>query len=373
MKIKSFFTKKTGVSNKSSIDKKDNSDKAELIKIGKEKASKGAYKEALKLFDKVINLKPECNYTAEAYLERVQINLKLDRVEKIDEDMKASQIILDKMNEAWDAYQLAGEQYDNQEFIEAIKNYNKAITLRPTLTDVYYNRGISKYALKDYSGAIDDFTLAINKNASNKVDAYIQRSILKSKHLEDNEGAKKDLTSAIEENPDSSELYYHRSLLLDEYNSIQDLNKAIKLSSNGTKYYWVRGIKKYKLNDFNGGQNDLQQYIDLLPEDSKNDKAKAYSLMGSMCIDKKDYTEALTFLTKSINMGDSNSETYFERAFIQYNLGRYKDAISDLNTVISIDPENADSYYYRGKSKQALNQIDWQQDIDKAYKLGFNS
>jgi tetratricopeptide (TPR) repeat protein len=44
----------------------------------------------------------------------------------------------------------------------AIEDYTKAIQLKPDLYPAYYNRGLAKQlALRDYQGAIEDFTYAI--------------------------------------------------------------------------------------------------------------------------------------------------------------------------------------------------------------------
>ena len=52
------------------------------------------------------------------------------------------------------------------------------VLLDPTFADAYYNRGVSKDILKDYSGAIADYTKAIEIDP-NYADAYNNRSISK--------------------------------------------------------------------------------------------------------------------------------------------------------------------------------------------------
>jgi tetratricopeptide (TPR) repeat protein len=63
------------------------------------------------------------------------------------------------------------------------------------LADAYYNRGISKYNLKDFYGAISDFTKAIELDP-NLADAYEYRSISK-ELLGDLNGACEDAKKAI--------------------------------------------------------------------------------------------------------------------------------------------------------------------------------
>jgi tetratricopeptide (TPR) repeat protein len=60
---------------------------------------------------------------------------------------------------------------------EIVDNYNKAIALKSFFPDAYYHSGIAKshFDKKDYTGAIADYTKAIDQNP-NFIDAYEKRS-----------------------------------------------------------------------------------------------------------------------------------------------------------------------------------------------------
>ena len=66
----------------------------------------------------------------------------------------------------------------------------------------YYNKGISKFNIKDYKGAISDFNKTIILNP-NYADAYINRGIAKKMTL-DYIGAITDYNKAIQLNPDDA-------------------------------------------------------------------------------------------------------------------------------------------------------------------------
>lgn len=55
-----------------------------------------------------------------------------------------------------------------KDYIGAIADYSKAIELKPDNADAYYNRGNSKILLKDYNGAITDYSKAIELNIPEK-------------------------------------------------------------------------------------------------------------------------------------------------------------------------------------------------------------
>ena len=53
----------------------------------------------------------------------------------------------------------------NKEDLSAIEYFNTILRFVPDLDEAYYLRGISKFDLKDYRGAISDFTSAIKINS----------------------------------------------------------------------------------------------------------------------------------------------------------------------------------------------------------------
>jgi len=105
----------------------------------------------------------------------------------------------------------------------------------------YFNKGISKFNIKDYKGAISEFNKTIILNP-NYADAYINRGIAKKKTL--------DYTGAI-----------------------TDYNKAIQLNPNNSDYFYNRGIAKYNLEDFTGAIYDFNKAIEL-----DSDNSDAYTM-----------------------------------------------------------------------------------------------
>lgn len=120
-------------------------------------------------------------------------------------------------------------------------------------SDEYINNGISKFKLKDYYGAIDDYTkaIALYPNARH---AYNDRALAKSRLQQDSE-AVIDYTKAINIDPTFSEAYTNRGVsknnLSDYRGAILDFTMAIEINPDDSKAYYNRGIIKLSL-----GQND---------------------------------------------------------------------------------------------------------------------
>ncbi len=58
----------------------------------------------------------------------------------------------------------------------AIEDYTKAIDINPDHSNAYNNRGLSKYNLKDYRGSIEDYTKAIDIDPDHPT-AYNNRNL----------------------------------------------------------------------------------------------------------------------------------------------------------------------------------------------------
>lgn len=135
-----------------------------------------------------------------------------------------------KLNESNIKVHQAKIKYNNGNYAEAEKLYNEAIQIDPFNPYAYYARGHhKKYNLKEYPGAIADYTSSIKIFESLKgyqitfLDCYIERADAKN-NLKDYFGAVDDYNSAIKMNPSINFLYLERGFI--KYNSLNDKNGA---------------------------------------------------------------------------------------------------------------------------------------------------
>ncbi len=169
-------------------------------------------------------------------------------------------------------------KYELGDYNGAIQDYNKAIQLAPDNTSAYINRGNSKSNLGDENGAIQDYNKAIQLAPDDAL-AYYNRGISKS-NLGDENGAIQDYNKAIQLAPDDALAYINRGNSkgkLGDYNgSIQDYNKAIQLAPDNTSVYINRGISKSNLGDYNGACLDWSKAGEL-------GAPRAYELIREYC------------------------------------------------------------------------------------------
>jgi tetratricopeptide (TPR) repeat protein len=92
----------------------------------------------------------------------------------------------------------------------ALQDLNKSISLNPTYQYTYASRGSVYATIKKYGEAIEDYNKALAMNP-NDMPTYLNRGMARVQ-LRDFQGAKNDLTIYINFNPQNMMAYYHRGL-----------------------------------------------------------------------------------------------------------------------------------------------------------------
>ena len=219
-------------------------------------------------------------------------------------EKKSEKLVPDDAN----AYNDSGnEKYDLKDYYGAIADYTKAIELDPDFDAAYFRRGLSKHYLKDYYGAIADYTKSIGFDPD-YASTYSNRGWSKA-GLEDYYGAIADYTKAIELNPNYANAYSNRGLakydLKDHEGAIADYTKAIELDPDFDAAYYNRGSAKNFLKDYYGAIADYTKSIGFDP-----DYAGAYSNRGISKENIGDLNGACVDWRKAAGLGDADSEKW---------------------------------------------------------------
>ncbi|MES2837544.1 MAG: tetratricopeptide repeat protein [Bacteroidota bacterium] len=116
--------------------------------------------------------------------------------------------------------------------------------------DEFYNKGLAKYKVKDFKGAIADYDKAIKLEPL--ANYYTNRGHAKADY-HDYTSAILDYSKVIEMEPNNALAYYNRAHAygeLHEFKSaITDYAKSLELDSNNGHAYFNRGLAKHELNE----------------------------------------------------------------------------------------------------------------------------
>lgn len=245
------------------------------------------YKKAIELFNESIK---HNKLYAEAYYNRGVAKSRLKDYKGALKDYNKA-IDLDSKAKKESAQIKAGDPRYNRTL--SGEKYPLLLPLN-SLGNVYYNRGIAKDKLNDYTGAIEDYNKTIELDPKN-TDAYNSLCKIEALHGSSNE-ALKDCDRAINLNPDHAESFFYKCLI-NYYNypneAIKDCTQAIKLKPLYEQAYYIRGHIKLYNADYNSAIEDYNKAIKL-----KADYIEAYKDRSLAKTYIKNYSGAIEDLIK---------------------------------------------------------------------------
>ncbi len=165
---------------------------------------------------------------------------------------------------------VADVQSQERYYRYALQDFEKINALNENYLHNYYNRGLAKYYLKDFTKAIEDFDKEILKD-SKAQGCYFFRALAKNE-IKDYSGAIKDFDSALEIDSNVSEIYHNRGNTKKELNdytgALKDYDKALELNPTFINAYNNRSILRCILKDYEGTIADYDKMIELNPDDT---------------------------------------------------------------------------------------------------------
>lgn len=183
-------------------------------------------------------------------------------------------------------------------------------------------------------------------------------------------------------------------------NNILYFNEKVK-TNKVAQNYLSRGIFKFLVNEYSEAMADFDQAVKL---DEKNtlahfSRANCRTKMVELLESLPDYSEDLTVPVGGSQAATNQSRqhvsdyehiledyqvcesvnpkfpfSYYNKAYILCKLGRYHEAISNLDQAIELQADFAEAYFNRGLTKIYLDDVDGgAEDLSKAGELGIQA
>lgn len=349
---------------------------------GKLKEAKGDMFSALLDYDKAIELEPS---NADYYLLRAEYNAGQNYLLLAYSDIDKA-IKLNPKN--WKAYHRKSELFYNAgKLTDALKYIGKAIELDSNQQILYGGRGAIYSNLKEYKLAFADYEKAIKLNPDDYLPYY--NRYYDKYNLEDMDGSCQDLVKCYQllkkSNPTHELL---KSLDL----SIQDVCDSTKPS-----YYYQRGIAYFNLKNYNKAITCYTQCLIKFPENTLalQFRGNAYFALEEYQNALVDFYSCISYKDKLINdvkanpryatAGEDSIKMYISGflaamqisiAESKFGLHQFNEALIEINKGIEIAPTNLkdlglENYYnVRGNIYMALaNFKDALSDFETCIKL----
>ena len=262
-------------------------------------------------------------------------------------------------NNATDYFNLAKQNFFDQNFSGAIINFDYALNLDPNLNEAYLNRAISKTKIQDFQGALIDYNYFILHNPSDP-EAYIDRGLCKL-NIKDFSGAENDFNYALNLDKTNPRIFLSRgklfqaigetelalnslnqALLIDPYfnfalydranifltknlpfRALKDLNLIIENDPNFIDTYSLRGKLKFDIGDNIGAIKDLEYFIKF------NNYPEELNLLGLCKFNLKDYSSAINYFDKALYIDKKFASAYRNRGIVKEKTKDYFGACKD--------------------------------------------
>lgn len=283
-----------------------------------------------------------------------------------------------------DSYLARGDAYTRLgQFEVAITSYTQALAQKPADVNVLGKRSEAYMILKRFDLALTDITKTLSIDPK-QADAYFYRAQIYTAEKKYDE-ALRDYSKAIEINPKQAAYFFERASLYKTLKKqselLADLTKTIEINPRNAQAYEMRCLVNYEVNDYPKAIFDCSVAINLRPasDDAYIFRGRAFYLETKNLEQyhsdfAKGSQNKLNTATREIQRGVKTAEVYERRAEGYGGLANYQQALQDIATAISLDPNRDNLYslqagYYNGMQ----NHFAAQDSLTKAIQLNPSS
>ena len=162
------------------------------------------------------------------------------------------------------------EEFYNKEYLaKAFQDFDRLIQINDGYRAAYHNRGLVRFYLKDYPGAVEDYSKALSKDTTNK-GIYFDRASSRSE-MGDHAGALEDFDLAIQNKIRLAEAFFNRGNTKRKINDLEgalaDYNRAIGAKPDFMEAIQNRSLLHMVLKDYPSALKDLDRMLELKPDD----------------------------------------------------------------------------------------------------------
>ena len=250
---------------------------------------------------------------------------------------------------------------DNKQYKEAINDYEKAISLGPSNSTLYFSLGLAHAGAKQYGKSNIAYDNSL-KAVGEEIPAIYYNKGLNHSNLNQYPEAIKNYTLYIKRQPNDPDGYFRRAKTIasidsgDINSALQDIDKAIDLEGDQVelKSYELRSKIRKQTGDFKGAISDISKVIDA---NKSSPNPLHYAQRAYLYIDLNDIPNAILDLNKIVSEDTNAYQNYKLRAALYRYIGDYQNALLDLDKAISLDDKLPDLYRMRAATFMALERF----------------
>lgn len=324
----------------------------------------------------------------------------------IQEEIKHYSDLIEKNGENGYYYFNRGLYYFyNEDFENALSDYQTASKLLPEERSVFYNLGTIFLVSESYAEAASNFSLAIEILPSD-TNSFYNRGICR-KNLGLLDEAKSDYETVVQLDPNYSWAYINLGNLFlkqgETQSAIESYSNAIKtaeaFAESQSQYGGSSGSVSLSQNlsqSEEGGlssssnpiadealasynlsialseiESGISEDAPVLDSGFQEIEKENFYEMGNLSFDEGDFAAAADYYEKTIEENPDFTNAYYNLAIAQYKIGDPELSIETLSSAIEIAPDDADLIYFRAilfYNNEAFEEA--KEDFEKAVALG---
>lgn len=132
--------------------------------------------------------------------------------------------------------------------------------------------------------------------------------------------------------------------------AIQAYNRVLENNPTNVKALYNRGRSYEEVGNLDEAEKDFKSALN---EDNKN--IQVLLSLSNLYQKKKQHEMALQYADYAVEIPGAPAMAYFLKGRAYHQLGNTKNALTEYNAAIKMDPESGQTYYYRGMLKLATN------------------
>jgi len=275
---------------------------------------------------------------------------------KLQEALKSLSVLINKYPSESLLFNIRGACYAGLgQFNAAVKDYEKAIAIKPDYSKAHFNLGGTLQELGQLDAAVESYkkTLVIE---SDYAEAHNNLGIAL-KALGQLDAAVKSFKKAIAIQPDYVQAHYSLGTTLQELGQLDDAVKSyeevVNIKPDFAEMHNNLGVIFNELNQNDAALKSLERAVSIKPN-----FAEAHNNLGNVLKELKQHDAALKSFDKAIAINPDYAEAHNHLGNVLKALGKFDAAIKSFKKVLAIKPDFIDAYNNLGTTYMDLHQLD---------------
>jgi len=296
------------------------------------------YLEAAMCFEEALKIKPGDKASADLRNQALfESNKDNSNVEELEESLH------NHPQKAVEWFFKGSEKLNVNKLEEALNNFNKALEIDSTFVEAFYGKSTVYYQQQNFKEAIKNFDEIIKLKpgiAALMLDLWINKGVCHKK-LGEYDEAIKCYEEALKINPKIGDTWTNLGNVLIELERYQEaldvFEKAIQLGSDQFAHSYLAKNNKGSALLYLGKCNEALEIFNEVLEINPAFVPSLYG-KGKALKDLNSPLEAIENFNKAIELDPNYAMAWYNKAIVLYDIGQFKDALYCYSELYSMDP-----------------------------------